>query len=106
MGLILMALEDNARYITEKCKEADCTCARAESGWKRSEAVIRLRQESRPSSAEWEATQAEFNTLSNLNCPFKNITSQPGVVAHTFNPSTWEAEAGRFLSSRPAWFTK
>jgi hypothetical protein len=27
-------------------------------------------------------------------------------VAHTFNPSTWEAEAGRFLSSRPAWYTK
>jgi hypothetical protein len=25
------------------------------------------------------------------------------VVAHVFNPSTWEAEAGRFLSSRPAW---
>jgi hypothetical protein len=25
-----------------------------------------------------------------------------GMVAHTFNPSTWEAEAGRFLSSRPA----
>ena len=22
------------------------------------------------------------------------------VVAHTFNPRTWEAEAGRFLSSR------
>jgi hypothetical protein len=28
------------------------------------------------------------------------------VVAHTFNPSTWEAEAGRFLSSRPAWSIK
>jgi hypothetical protein len=28
------------------------------------------------------------------------------VVAHAFNPSTWEAEAGRFLSSRPAWSTK
>jgi hypothetical protein len=26
----------------------------------------------------------------------------PGVVVHTFNPSTQEAEAGRFLSSRPA----
>jgi hypothetical protein len=23
------------------------------------------------------------------------------VVAHAFNPSTWEAEAGGFLSSRP-----
>jgi hypothetical protein len=31
---------------------------------------------------------------------------EPGVVAHTFNPSTWEAEAGRFLSFRPAWSTK
>ena len=25
------------------------------------------------------------------------------MVAHAFNPSTWEAEAGRFLSSRPDW---
>jgi hypothetical protein len=25
------------------------------------------------------------------------------VVMHAFNPSTWEAEAGRSLSSRPAW---
>jgi hypothetical protein len=28
------------------------------------------------------------------------------VVAHAFNPNTWEVEAGRFLSSRPAWSTK
>jgi hypothetical protein len=27
-------------------------------------------------------------------------------VAHGFNPSTWDVEAGRFLSSRPAWSTK
>ena len=28
------------------------------------------------------------------------------VVAHTFNPSTWEVEAGGFLRSRPAWSTE
>jgi hypothetical protein len=27
------------------------------------------------------------------------------VVVHAFNPSTWEAEAGGFLSSRPTWST-
>jgi hypothetical protein len=25
------------------------------------------------------------------------------VVAHAFDPSTWEAEVGGFLSLRPAW---
>ena len=30
----------------------------------------------------------------------------PSMVAHAFNPSTWEADAGRFLSLRPAWSTK
>jgi hypothetical protein len=28
------------------------------------------------------------------------------LVAHAFNPSTWEAEAGGFLSLRPAWSTE
>ena len=28
------------------------------------------------------------------------------VVAHAFDPSTWEAEAGGFLSLRPAWSTE
>jgi hypothetical protein len=31
---------------------------------------------------------------------------KPGVVAHAFNHSTREAEAGGFLSSRPAWSTE
>jgi hypothetical protein len=31
---------------------------------------------------------------------------KPGMVAHAFNSSTREAEAGGFLSSRPAWSTK
>jgi hypothetical protein len=29
-----------------------------------------------------------------------------GKLVHAFNPSTWEAEAGGFLSSTPAWSTK
>jgi hypothetical protein len=32
-------------------------------------------------------------------------TDQLGVVVHAFNPRTWEAEAGEFLISRPAWST-
>ena len=32
---------------------------------------------------------------------FKN-----NLVAHAFNPSTWEAETGGFLSLRPAWSTE
>jgi hypothetical protein len=32
----------------------------------------------------------------------KKIKSRE-VVAQAFNPSTWEAEANGFLSSRPAW---
>jgi hypothetical protein len=34
-----------------------------------------------------------------------SVCTRP-VVAHAFNPSTQEAEAGGFLSSRPAWSTK
>jgi major histocompatibility complex class I len=41
-----------------------------------------------------------------LNVSIKMRIVKPGMVAHTFNPSTWEAEAGRFLSSRPDWCTK
>jgi hypothetical protein len=37
-----------------------------------------------------------------LRIEFKNWL---GLVAHTFNPSTWEAEAGRSLSLRPALST-
>ena len=36
----------------------------------------------------------------------KSNSSEPGVVVHAFNPSTQEAEAGGFLSSRPAWSTE
>ena len=36
----------------------------------------------------------------------QNKKTQPGMVAHIFNPSTWEPEADEFLSSRPAWSTE
>ena len=39
-------------------------------------------------------------------CTSKRFVGKPGMVAHAFNPSTGEAEAGGFLSSRPAWSTK
>jgi hypothetical protein len=29
-----------------------------------------------------------------------------GVVVHAFNPSTWESEAGGFLSSKPSLIYK
>jgi hypothetical protein len=38
------------------------------------------------------------------NCQKAEI--DPGMVAHAFNPSTREAEAGGFLSSRPPWSTE
>jgi hypothetical protein len=38
--------------------------------------------------------------------PVSKQKYRAGVVAYTFNPSTWAAEAGGFLSSKPAWSTK
>jgi hypothetical protein len=40
--------------------------------------------------------------------PIKKGYGSRAVVVHAFNTLwyTWEAEAGRFLSSRPAWSTK
>jgi hypothetical protein len=38
--------------------------------------------------------------------PCKERETSQAVVAYTFNPSTWEAEAGGFLSSRPTWSTE
>jgi hypothetical protein len=37
---------------------------------------------------------------------FSYMHMSQAVVAHAFNPSTWEAEAGGFLSSRPVWCTE
>jgi hypothetical protein len=42
-----------------------------------------------------------WSVVTYINAKFCQV-----VVAHAFNPSTWEAEAGGFLSSRPVWSTK
>jgi hypothetical protein len=36
---------------------------------------------------------------------FKDLF-KPGMVTHTFNPSTQEAETSRSLNLRPSWCTK
>jgi hypothetical protein len=40
------------------------------------------------------------------NITFKKVYYGRAVVVHAFNPSTWEVEAGGFLSSRPTWSTE
>jgi hypothetical protein len=42
----------------------------------------------------------------NKNKSFLKVGASWAVVAHTFNPSMWEAEAIGFLSSRPTWSTE
>jgi hypothetical protein len=53
----------------------------------------------------WKRNHWEFRRLL-TNDWLKKSIFRWAVVAHAFNPSTWEAEAGRFLSLRPAWSTK
>ena len=36
----------------------------------------------------------------------KSCFPKPGMMAHAFSPSTWEAEAGGSLSLRPTWSTE
>jgi hypothetical protein len=45
--------------------------------------------------------QKKINSIKHLKRKFLQV-----VVVHAFNPSTREAEAGGFLSSRTAWITK
>jgi hypothetical protein len=62
-----------------------------------------------PGNQEAEQEDQEFEA--SLGCaarPGLNETKPLGqaVEVHAFNPSTREAEAGKFLSLRPAWSTE
>jgi hypothetical protein len=46
------------------------------------------------------------HTHTQIHTLLKTFSWSQAVVAYAFNPSTREAEAGGFLSSRPAWSTK
>jgi hypothetical protein len=46
------------------------------------------------------------HSISRGSIAIKDACGGRAVVAHAFNPSTWEAEAGGFLSSSPAWSTQ
>jgi hypothetical protein len=49
-------------------------------------------------------TLSQSNRINNKLISIKEIVeSRWAVVVHALNPSPWEAEAGRFLSSRSAW---
>jgi major histocompatibility complex class I len=52
------------------------------------------------------ATMAKSTRVGTQLDVFDNSGVKPGVVAYAFNPSTGEAEAGGFLSSRPARSTE
>ena len=56
-----------------------------------------------PQRHTWDLDESTFIFLF---CSVEETKILPGVVAHAFNPSTREAEAGGFLSSRPAWSIK
>jgi hypothetical protein len=74
----------------------------------RSGRVRPVAAKARDGREQWEcgAQFREKNTAIGLQqCAHKKLLSQT-VVVHTFNPSTWEAEAGRFLSLRTAWSTE
>jgi hypothetical protein len=59
-----------------------------------------------PSSGVYEHSYSALKKEKKKKKKKKESDLEPGVVAHAFNPSTPEAEAGGFLSSRPTWSTK
>jgi hypothetical protein len=61
-----------------------------------------IRKEGRKQGSKQGSKQASKEGLERFISGKEYLLLQPGMVAHAFNPSTREAEAGGFLSSRPA----
>jgi hypothetical protein len=76
----------------------------AGKGWGGSESEQSSSGNCSSSSLSVEAKrQMHSSYLATISGPALTLAYCWAVVAHAFNPSTWEAEAGKFLSSRPAW---
>ena len=52
------------------------------------------------------SSMTQFVKTASFSMIVKTRLQSWAVVAHSFNPSTWEAEAGRFLSLRQVWSTR
>ena len=59
-----------------------------------------------PQTQGTQGTLTMVKTETYILSHYQKLKMKLGVVAHTCNPSTWEAEAGGFLSSWPAWSTE
>jgi major histocompatibility complex class I len=67
--------------------------------------TLKLKKEKVEKSLERLGKGGKFLNTTTMACAVRSRIHK-GMVAHAFNPSTREAEAGGFLSSRPAWSTK
>jgi len=54
---------------------------------------------------KWNWHFRAWNLEGPLATGYRRCGKSLGVVAHTFNPSSWEAKAGRSLRLRAAWST-
>jgi thymidylate synthase len=104
-SLLMMMMEDYKKEINNSLKEIHVNTG------KQLEALKEETQKSLKELQENTTKQVkELNkTIQDLKMKVDTIKKSQrsrAVVAHAFNPSTWEAEANRFLSSRPAWSTE
>ena len=64
--------------------------------------ILLVEQSSKP-SVTWEGMAEDESWRQHSETPVSKSKTSRAVMAHAFNPSAWEAEAGGFLSSRSAW---
>jgi hypothetical protein len=69
-------------------------------------AALSMILEFRRASLELNMKMIDMNDTSMEVKEILKVVMSQAVVVHAFNPSTQEAQAGGFLSLRPAWSTE